>query len=166
MIQDGGCLKRERYIGKIPLQLIANRRFVYEGYIIHSTSSFSGRSKYSNFTDEGKTYGMITAGGFDIVMWSRDLTLYGVEIKPELSLAVFRDAIGQVNDRMEERHWQRRIEWVMIVMPLCTVGPYEILEKKRILIDEFQYKLRRYRRRGYYVCMRFLDVPTKIYDGD
>ena len=109
---------------------------------------------------------MITAGGFDIVMWSRDLTLYGVEIKPELSLAVFRDAIGQVNDRMEERHWQRRIEWVMIVMPLCTVAPYEILEKKRLLMDEFQYKLRRYRRRGYYVCMRFLDVPTKIYDGD
>jgi len=166
VIQDGGCLKRERYIGKIPLQLIANRRFVYEGYIIHSTSSFSGRSKYSNFTDEGKTYGMITAGGFDIVMWSRDLTLYGVEIKPELSLAVFRDAIGQVNDRMEERHWQRRIEWVMIVMPLCTVAPYEILEKKRLLMDEFQYKLRCYRRRGYYVCVRFLEVPTKIYEGD
>jgi hypothetical protein len=108
----------------------------------------------------------ITAGGFDIVMWSRDLMLYCVEIKPEFSLAVFRDAIGQVNDRMEETHWQRRIEWAMIVMPLCTVGPDEILEKKRILIDEFQYKLRRYRRRGYYVCMRFLDVPTKIYDGD
>jgi hypothetical protein len=102
---------------------------------------------------------MITAGGFDIVMWSRDLTLFGVEIKPEFSLAVFRDAIGQVNDRMEERHWQRR-EWVMIVMPFCTVGPYEIL-KKRKLLDEFQYKLRRYRRRGYYICMRFLDVNNQ-----
>jgi hypothetical protein len=46
---------------------------------------------------------MITAGGFDIVMW-KDLRLYGVEIKPEFSLVVFRDALGQVNDRMEERH--------------------------------------------------------------